>query len=120
MDELKSEAHGYYWIHYPWYGYFTNLPKELNRYEKNIAKAISLKYEREMYEKYWWDHHSNHNESGKNKCARTQPFIEFKYLERKTNPGRKLWMKFHVCIWAEEDKRSCWTGGGNINVIIEI
>ena len=119
-EELKSEAHGHYWIHHPWYGYFTELPEELKKHRKRIAKMISLKYEQAMYEKHWWNHHSQHNESGRNKCAREQPFIEFKYLERKTNPGGKLWLKFHVCIRADEYKRSCWTSGGNINVVIDL
>ena len=79
-EELKFEAKGYYWIHYPWYGYFTKFPEELEKDKKKIARAISQKYEKEMYEKYWIQHYSGHNESDRNKCAWEQPFIEFKYL----------------------------------------
>ncbi len=92
-----------------------NMPSHLVGKDYLIFKAIHQKYEVEMFNRYWQEHYVQHYESGRNKCARNPPYIEFKIIRSDEKTG---YVQLHILIRAQEYKRSCWTPGGKINVNI--
>ena len=123
-EVVNLENNGRYWLYHPYFiCRFLDFQEASEsrrdstfgskKLKRRIVIALSKKYEIEMYNKYWDNHRGGHYESGKNKCARTNPYIEFTKIKSEGS-----YYQFKILIRAEDHKRRCWVAGGKVNITL--
>jgi len=114
-----SDAHIYkdiYLLYDNWYCVITVYPSFYRDYLHNIVKAISKKYEPDMWPLKWENHISQHEHSVRGgKCIRaTPPYIKLEACEY----NLRGYIKFDVIIRAYNSNRSCYSHCGKINITL--
>ena len=107
-----------------WGGFLERKDFQVPFSDEYIMKKLGEKYPPSVFNEKWSKHRDGHYESGKSKCARSKPYLEFEIIKvegkYEDDTLAAIYIQVKGLVICFEPKRSCWAGMGKFNILLSI